>query len=127
MQSKMLCAMMAQNEDDAEQRHRDMRMMMITKQIESAEWLVEIKLKMSERMNLGGSEEAQVFSLINLLMEKLERLNEDLETMMKEKRTTNPIVGNVLAIAAKAMGLAKSENEYLGDNPAADFVSDILK
>ena len=36
MQSKMLCAMMAQNEDDAEQRHRDMRMMMITKQIESA-------------------------------------------------------------------------------------------
>jgi hypothetical protein len=82
---------------------------------------------MSERMNLGGSEEAQVFSLINLLMEKLERLNEDLETMMKEKWTTNPIVGNVLAIAAKAMGLAKSENKYLDDNPAADFVSDILK
>jgi len=82
---------------------------------------------MSERMNLGGSEEAQVFLLINLLMEKLERLNEDLETMMKEKWTTNPIVGNVLAIAARAMGLAKSENKYLDDNPAADFVSDILK
>ena len=47
--------------------------------------------------------------------------------MMKEKRTTNPIVGNVLAIAAKAMGLAKGENEDLNDIPAADFVSDILK
>ncbi len=32
MQSKMQCAVMAQNEDDAEQRHRDMRMLMLTKQ-----------------------------------------------------------------------------------------------
>jgi hypothetical protein len=127
MQSKMQCAMMAQNEDNAEQRHCDMRMMMIMKQIKSSERLVEIKLKTSERMNLGGSDKAQVFSSINLLMEKLKRLNEDLETMMKEKRTTNPIVGNVLAIAAKAMGLAKCENEDLNNNPAADFVSDILK
>ncbi len=37
MQWKMQCAMMAQNKDDTEQRHRDMRMMMITKQIESTE------------------------------------------------------------------------------------------
>jgi hypothetical protein len=65
--------MMAQNKVDAEQRHRDMRMMMIMKQIESTERLVEIKLKTSERMNLGGSDEAQVFSSINLLMETLER------------------------------------------------------
>ena len=62
------------NEDNAKQRHRDMRMMMIMKQIQSSERLVEIKLKTSERMNLGGSDEAQVFLSINLLMEKLERL-----------------------------------------------------
>ena len=62
------------NEDNAKQRHRDMRMMMIMKQIESSERIAEIKLKTSERMNLGGSDEAQVFSSINLLMEKLERL-----------------------------------------------------
>ena len=62
---------------DAKQRHCDMHMMMITKQIESSERHVELKLKTSKRMNLRGSE-AQVFSLINLLMEKLERLNEDL-------------------------------------------------
>ena len=72
MQSKMQCAMMAQNEDDAYKCHRDKHMLMITKQIESTERLVEIKYKMSERMNLGGSDEAQVFSSINLLMEKLE-------------------------------------------------------
>jgi hypothetical protein len=29
--------------------------------------------------------------------------------MMNEKRTTNPIIGNVLAVAAKAMGLAKGD------------------
>jgi hypothetical protein len=32
--------------------------------------------------------------------------------MMNEKRTTNPIVGNVLAIAAKAMGLVKQDEDY---------------
>ena len=42
MQSKMQCAMMVQNEDDAYERHPDMRMLMITKQIESTERLVEI-------------------------------------------------------------------------------------
>jgi hypothetical protein len=77
MQSKMQCAMMAQNEDNAEQCHRGMHMMMITKQIESNERLIEIKLKTSERMNLGGADEALVLLSMNLLMEKLERLNED--------------------------------------------------
>jgi hypothetical protein len=31
MQSKMQCAMMAKNEDDADQRLRDMRMLILTK------------------------------------------------------------------------------------------------
>jgi hypothetical protein len=122
MQWKMQCAMMAQNKDDAGQRHRDMLLMMITKQIESTERLVELKLKTSERMSSGGSV-AQVFLLINLLMEKFERLNEDLETMMNKKRTTNPIVGTVLVMAAKAMGLAKGDEDI---DVNTDLVSDIL-
>ncbi len=76
---------MAQNEDDANQRHRDMRMLMLSKQIESTERLVELKLKTSERMILGGLE-AQVNFTIQLLMEKLERFSGELETMMQEKR-----------------------------------------
>jgi hypothetical protein len=106
MQSKMQCAMMAQNEDNANQRDRNMRMVMLSKQIESTKQLVELKLKTSERMSLGGSD-AQVLFSINILMEKLEKLNKDLDSMMNKKRTTNPIIGNVLAIAAKAMRLAK--------------------
>ncbi len=54
MQWKMQCTMMAQNKDDAEQHHRDMRMMMIMKQIKSTEWLVQLKLKTSERMSSEG-------------------------------------------------------------------------
>jgi hypothetical protein len=73
-------------------------------------------------MSSGGSE-AQVFLSINLLMEKLERLNGDLETMMNEKWTTNPIVGNVLVMAAKAMGLAKGDEDI---DVNTDFISDIL-
>jgi hypothetical protein len=147
MQSKMQCAMMAQNEDDADQRHRDMRMMIVTKQIESTERLVELKLKTSSRMSSAGSE-AQVNFAINLLMEKLEGYHGVLENMMEEKRTINPIVGNVLSMAATAMGLEKGATTKIrlakGDGSATaiglekgddddieenteDFVSDMLK
>jgi len=79
---------------------------------------------------MGGSE-AQVNFSIQLLMEKLERFSEELETMMQEKRKTNPIVGNVLTMAAKAMGLAKvdddvDDNVFIDKN-TGDFVSDMLK
>ena len=137
MQSKMHCAMMAQNEDDAEQRHRDMRMLIVTKQIEYTERLVELKLKTSARMSSADSE-AQVNFAINLLMEKLEGYHGVLETMMEEKRTINPIVGTVLSMAATAMGLAKGDEGATaiglekGDDDdielnTADFVSDMLK
>ena len=60
-------------------------------------------------------------------MEKLERFSGELETMMQEKRKTNPIVGNVLTMAAKAMGLAKvDDDDNIGEN-SGDFVSDMLK
>ena len=84
VQSKMQCAMMAQNEDKADQRHRDMRMLILTKQIKSTERLVELKLKTSVMM---GSE-AQVNFAINLLMEKLEGFHRALETMMEETSHT---------------------------------------
>ena len=99
MQARMQCTFMAQNEDDANQRHREICMMMLTKQIESTERLIELKMKMSERMDVDS------FEGINNLMDKLERLNADLEIMMGEVRSINPIVGNVLENAAKSMGL----------------------
>ncbi len=99
LQARMQCAFMAQNEDDANQHHRDMRMMMLTKQIESTERLIEFKMKMSERMGID------LFDGINNLMDKLERMNADLEIMMGEVWSINPIVGNMLENAAKSMGL----------------------
>ncbi len=102
--ARMQCAFMAQNKDDAVQRHRDLRMVMLTKSIESTERLVDLKMKMYDRMGEAGGD---TYSLtgINLLMEKLEQLNADLETMVSEVMLTNPIVGNVLDNAKIAMGL----------------------
>jgi hypothetical protein len=99
MQAQMQCAFMAQNKDDAIQWHRDMQMVMLMKQIKSTKRLIELKIKMSDRMDGGGSE------AIHTLMDKLESLNANLDSMMSELRVTNPIVGNVLANATKAMGL----------------------
>jgi hypothetical protein len=104
MQTQMQCEFLAQNKDDAIQRHRDIRMVMLTKQIESTERLIELKIKMSDRMG-GGGLVANCFTAIHTLMDKLEKLNADLDSMMSEVRATNPIVGNVLVNAAKTMGL----------------------
>ena len=69
MNARMQCAFMAQNEDDAVQRHRDLRMVMLTKSIEPTECLVNLKMKMYDRMGRDGGD---TFSMtaINLLMEK---------------------------------------------------------
>jgi hypothetical protein len=64
-------------------------------------------------MSSADSEEQLNFG-INLLMEKLEGYHGVLETMMEEKRTINPIVGNVLSMAATAMGLAKVAATAIG-------------
>jgi hypothetical protein len=74
-------------------------MVMLTKQIKSTERLIELKIKMSDRMGGGGSE------AIETLMGKLDSLSATLDSMMSEVRVANPIVGNVLANATKAMGL----------------------
>ena len=109
LNSQMQCAFMAQNEDDAVQRHRVMHIVMLAKSIESAEILVELKMKMYDRMGVEGSE-TNSLTAINLLMEKLEQLNADLASMVSEVRLTNPIVGNVLDNAKIAMGLVTTAN-----------------
>ncbi len=72
----MQFAFMAQNEDNAVQRHRDLFMVMLTKSIESTERLVDLKLKMYDRMCHDGSDTYSLMA-INLRMEKLEKLNAD--------------------------------------------------
>ncbi len=73
---------------------------------------------MYDRMGEAGGD---TYSLtgINLLMEKLEQLNADLETMVSEVRLTNPIVGNVLDNAKIAMGLVT-----LAGAPSSEKVND---
>jgi hypothetical protein len=73
-------------------------------QVLSVYRLVELKMKMSDRMGVEGLETHNLMA-INLLMEKLEQVNADLALMVSEVRLTNPIVGNVLNNAKKAMGL----------------------
>ena len=79
MNARMQCAFMAQNEDDAVQRHHDLRTVMLTKSIKSTEWLVNLKMKMYDRMGCDGSDTYSL-TAINLLMEKLEQLEQNRTT-----------------------------------------------
>jgi hypothetical protein len=114
---------MAQNKDDAVQRHRDLRMVMLPKSIESTERLVDLKMKMYDRMGEAGSDTYSL-TAINKHMEKLEQLNTDLETMVSEVRLTNPIVGNVLDNAKIAIGLVTPAGK--GDD-SNGLVTDVMR
>ena len=102
MNAQMQCAFMARNENNAVQGHRDLCMVMLTKSIKSTERLVDLKMKMYDRMGRGSSD-TYGLTAINLLIEKLKQLNADLESMVSEVRLTNQIVGNVLDNAKNAM------------------------
>jgi hypothetical protein len=68
---------------------------------DQSSWIVGIHSNVVDRLR-------HYLMAINLLMEKLEQLNADLVSMVLEVRLTNPIVGNVLDNAKKAMGLVTS-------------------
>ena len=97
---------MAQNEDDAVQRHRDMRWATITKMIDTTQKMIDVKMRLADSMvgNAGMGDELRMS--VFKMMEKIEKWNEDMERMMEEKRESNPIVGRVLEHAARSMGLA---------------------
>ena len=116
-------------------------MVMLTKSIESTERHVELKMKMADSMGVDSSE-TQHLMAINRLMEKLEQLNTDLASMVAEVRLTNPIVGNVLDNAKKAMGLItttangndnkkqgmpKCDEDYNNKEGGADDVGDFVE
>ena len=120
IESKIQCGMIAQNEDDAAHYRRELDVVRLSKLIESTEKQIESKLKLAEKF--GEEYHAQFMMSINLLMEKLDRLNEELEKSGRGETKQNPIVGSVLKQAAKAMGLPKNDEDYDND----DFVSSVL-
>ena len=86
-------------------------MVMLTKSIKPTERLVELKMKMSDRIGVEGSETHSLMA-INLLMEKLEQLNADLASMVSEVRLPNPNVGNVLDNAKKSNGVGDYDSDW---------------
>jgi len=95
----------------------------LSKLIESTEKQIDLKLKMADKF--GEEYHAQFMMSINLLMEKLERLNDELEKSGSDATTQNPIVGSVLMQAARAMGLPKNDGEAADDNDD-DFITGLL-
>ena len=123
IESKIQCGLIAQNEDDAAHRRRELDVVRLSKLIESTEKQVKLKLNLAEKF--GEEYHAQFMMSINLLMEKLERYNDELERSRSNATTQNPIVASVLMQAARAMGLPKND-EVTADDNDDDFVTSVL-
>jgi hypothetical protein len=107
--TKASFGVMAQNEDDAVQRHHDMRWATITKMMDTTQKMIDVKMKLADSMVGNGMGDELRVSVLKM-MEKIENWNEELELMMEEKRESNPIVGRVLKHAARSMGLTAPTN-----------------
>ena len=86
---------LAQNEDDDVHRHHDMRWATITKLIDSEQKVIDVKMKLADSM-LGNGLGDQFRMSVILMMDKIDKLNEELALLKNEKRVSNPIVGHVL-------------------------------
>jgi len=100
---------MAQNEDDAVQRYHDMRWATITKLIDSEQKMIDVKMKLADSM-LGNGLSDQLRLSVILMMDKIDKLSEELALLKKEKCVSNPIVGRVLKHAARSMGMTVVPN-----------------
>jgi hypothetical protein len=100
---------MAQNEDDVVQRHHDMRWATITKLIDSEQKMIDVKMKLADSM-LGNGLGDQLRMSVILMMDKIDKLNEELALLKNEKRVSNPIVGHVLEHTARLMGMTVVPN-----------------
>ena len=94
---------MAQNEDDAVQRHRDMRWATITKMIDTTQKMIDVKMNLADSMVGNGMGDELRMSVLKM-MEKIEKWSEELELMLTKKRESNPNVGWVLEHATRSMG-----------------------
>jgi len=111
---------MAQNEDDAVQRHRDMRWATLTKQIETEQKMIDVKMKLMDTMVQGGSGEQLRMSVLTM-MDRIEQWNSELGLLGQEKRASNPIVGKVLEHAARSMGMMASKSANEDDGWVCNF------
>jgi hypothetical protein len=95
---------MAQNKDDAVQRHHDMRWEIIMKMMDTTQKMIDVKMKLADSM-VGNRMGDELRMYVLKMMEEIEKWNEELELMIEEKRESNPIVGQVLEHAVRSMGL----------------------
>jgi hypothetical protein len=124
-QNHVTFGLMAQNKDNFDQAHRDMRLATIMKSVNTTQKMIEFKMTLWERM-LDITTKDSLFVSISSLMDKLEDLNSQLEAIGKETRTGNPIVLSVLSNAAASMGLSNVDSRPAGKKTSGESGSDYM-
>ncbi len=124
-QNHVTLGLMAQNKDNADQAHRNMRLATIMKRINTTQKMIDWKMTIWEWM-VDVTTKDSLFVSISSLMDKVEDLNSQLEAMGEEMRTGNPNVLNVLLNAAKSMGLSNVDSKPAGKKTSGESDSNYM-
>ncbi len=124
-QNHVTIGLMAQNKDNADQAHRDMRLATVMKRIDTTQKMNDWKMTMWERM-FDITTKDSLFVSISSLMDKVEDLNRQLEAIGAEMCTGNPIVLSVFSNAAKSMGLSNVDSRSAGKKTSGESDCDYM-
>ena len=120
---KMSAGLIAQNEDVNAQQDRNLKVVSLSKQIDVAQKALDFKERMMTAMEMDKEEKRAVYKEMTELLNKIQRLSDDMAQLTDERRRMNPIVESVLQHASTSMGVRASK-PYEMDEHA--FVESLL-
>jgi hypothetical protein len=115
---------MAQNEDNAVQHHHDMHWATLTKMIDTEQRMIDVKMKLMDSNVIAGGSGEQLRMSVLIMMDKIDKWNNELGLLGKEKRVSNPIVGRVLEHAARSMGIVVAPAMMASTKPTGNLKND---
>ena len=114
---------MLQNEEVNAQQDRNLKVMSLSKQIDVTQKALDFKERMMTAMEMDKDEKRTIYNKMTELLNKIQRLSNEMALLTDERRSTNRIVARVLQHASTSMGV-KTSKSYEMDKDA--FVESVL-
>ena len=119
---KISVGIIAQNEESTVQQDRNLRVFLLSKQIEAARDLMGIKERMMSAMEMDMEEKQVAFKEISVLMVKISMVTKKMRAVTNAPQQMKPIVDQVLPHASASMGVTARRNA----SDDEEYVSSIL-
>jgi len=93
-----------------------LKVVSLSKQIDVTQKALDFKERMMTAMEMDKDEKRAVYKEMTELLNKIQRLSDEMAQLTDERRRTNPIVESVLQHASTSMGVMASKPYETGEH-----------